>query len=81
MNESVFNMKQKWNHDECWCECKESDDWGFYKDDYMWNPSTCDCECTKTCTTDKYLHIKNCSCKKRVSHISISMWWWDIKYN
>ena len=33
-----------------------------------------DCECIKTCKTDKYLHTKNCSCKKCVQHISISMW-------
>ena len=31
LNESVCNSKQKWNHDECWCECKELDDWGFVK--------------------------------------------------
>ena len=23
LNESVCNSKQKWNHNECWCECKE----------------------------------------------------------
>ena len=25
-NESVCNSKQKWNRDECWCDCKELDD-------------------------------------------------------
>ena len=26
LNESVCNSKQKWNHNERWCECKELDD-------------------------------------------------------
>ena len=30
-----------------------------WKDDYMWN-----CECNKTSDIDKYLDIKNCSCRK-----------------
>ena len=25
LNESVCNLKQKWNRDECCCECKETD--------------------------------------------------------
>ena len=35
INENASNSKQKWNHDECWCECKELDDWGSIKDCYM----------------------------------------------
>ena len=23
LNERVYNSKQKWNHDECWCACKD----------------------------------------------------------
>ena len=42
------SRNQKWNHDDCQCECKELDDWSSCKDDYMWNPSTCNCECNKT---------------------------------
>ena len=30
----------------------------------MWDPNTCDCECKKACNMDKYLDVKNCSCKK-----------------
>ena len=54
LNESAkkWNSKQKWNHNECWCECKELDDWSSCKDHYLWNPSTCDCECSKI---DEYL--------------------------
>ena len=60
------NLKQKWNHDECWCECKELDNWGSCKGDYMWNPSTCHCECNKSCKIDEYLDFKSCSCKKHL---------------
>ena len=49
---------QKWNHNECWCECKKLDDWGPCKNDYMRNPRTCDCECNKACKIDEYLNVK-----------------------
>ena len=49
LNEVVCNSKRKWNHDECWRECKELDDLGCCKSDYIRNPSTCDCECNKDC--------------------------------
>ena len=29
------NGKQKWNYDECWCDCEELDDWSSCEDDYM----------------------------------------------
>ena len=64
MNESVCNSKQKWNHDECPCECKEWDNWSSCKDGYMLNPSKCDCECNKACKINEYLDIKFCSCEK-----------------
>ena len=66
LNESVCNSNQKWNHDQCWCKCKQLDDWSSCKDVYMWNPRTCDCECNKACKIDEYLNIKNCLCKKRL---------------
>ena len=59
LNESVCNSEQKWNHNECRCECKELDDWDFCKNDYMWNPSRRNCECNKACKSDEYLDIKN----------------------
>ena len=37
LNESVCNSKGKWNHDECWCECKKLDDWSSCKDDLCGN--------------------------------------------
>ena len=27
LNQSVCKSNQKWNNDECRCECKEPDDW------------------------------------------------------
>ena len=66
LNESVCNAKQKWDHNEYRCECKELDNCGSCKNDYMWNPSTCDCECNEACKIAMYLDIKNCSCKKRL---------------
>ena len=35
LNESVCNSKQKRNHEEYWCGCKELNDWLFRKNDYM----------------------------------------------
>ena len=49
LNESGYNSNQKWNHDECQCECKELDDWASCQNDYMRNLSTCDCEYNKGC--------------------------------
>ena len=46
-------------------------DWSFCKDYYMWNFSTYDCECNKASKIDKYLDIKDCSWKKRVSGKSL----------
>ena len=53
LNENLYNLKQKCNHDECRRDCKELDDSGSVKDDYMWNPITCDCECNKACKIDE----------------------------
>ena len=35
LSKSLCNSKKKWNNDECWCLCKELDDWVSCKDDYM----------------------------------------------
>ena len=35
LNKSVCNSKPKWNYNECWCECKELDDWVSCKNNYM----------------------------------------------
>ena len=56
LNKNVCNSKQISNHNECWCECKELDDWSFCKG-YMWNPDTCDCKCEKACKIAEYFLI------------------------
>ena len=57
LNESGWNSKQKWFHDDGWCECKELDDWSSCKDDYIWNPSKYDYKCNKACKICEYLGI------------------------
>ena len=64
IDESVCSSNQKWNHDECWCDCKKIDDWGSHEKGCVWNPRTCDCKRIKICKINKYLDTKNCSCKK-----------------
>ena len=49
LNEGVQNSTQRWNHDECRCQCKSLDDWSSCKDDYMWNFSMRNYECNKVC--------------------------------
>ena len=51
-NGSACNSKQKWNHDEYRCECKELDDRSSFKDD-DYNLNT-----TETLFNDKKKHVK-----------------------
>ena len=53
LNDGVYNSTQKYNHDGCWCECKELVVLSSCKDDYMWNPRTCDWECNKAFKIDE----------------------------
>ena len=66
MNGIACNSEQKWNCDECQCECKELDDWGSCRNDCIWNSSMCGCECKKACQVDRCLNNKNGSCEKRL---------------
>ena len=63
-NSSVFNNKQRWNEDTCWCECKELIDKGVCDKGFIWNASDCECECYKSCDFSEHLNYKNCKCKK-----------------
>ena len=56
-NGSACNSKQELNHDEYSCDCKELDQWGSCKNDYMQIPRTCDCKCNKACKIDEYLDV------------------------
>ena len=35
LDERACNSKQKWNHKEYWCDCKELDDWEFLQKRYV----------------------------------------------
>ena len=63
-NSSVFNNKQRWNEDTCWCECKELIDKGVCDKGFIWNASDCECECYKSCDFSEHLNYKNCKCEK-----------------
>ena len=54
----VFNNKQRWNNDKCWCKCKELIDNDVRDKGYAWNPSNC--ECNKSCNFGEYLDYENC---------------------
>ena len=41
LDASVCSMKQHWNRDKCWCECKELIDKGSCDTGFIWNPSNC----------------------------------------
>ena len=62
----VYNNKQRWNNDKCWCECKELIDKGVCDKGYAWNPSNCECECDKSCDIGEYLDYENCKCRKKL---------------
>ena len=63
LDASVCNNKQRWNKDNCRCECREelsdkqSCDKGF-----IWNPSNCNCECD----IGEYLDYRNCKCRRQI---------------
>ena len=65
-NEIACDSKQKWNHNECRCECKELDGWGTCEKGYIWNPSACDFVYNKACKIHKYLDTKKCFCEKHL---------------
>ena len=41
LNETVCNDKQKWNSEECKCECLKIEK---CKDGFIWNVSNCECQ-------------------------------------
>ena len=49
LDASVCNNKQRWNENNCRCECKELIDKGMRDKGFIWNPSNCECECNKLC--------------------------------
>ena len=67
LNKTICNNKQKWNKDQCRCECKELiDDKRVRHKGFIFNPSNCKCECDKSCNTSQYLDYLDCKCKKKI---------------
>ena len=62
----VYNNKQRWNDDKCWCECKELIDQGVRNKGFIWNLSNCEYECYKSCDVGEYLGYENCKCRKKI---------------
>ena len=60
----VFNSKQRWNNDKCWCKCKKLIDKGECDKGYAWKPSNSECECNKSCDVGQDLDYENCNCRK-----------------
>ena len=63
---SVCNNKQRWNNDNCRCECKEQIEKGKCDDGFIWNSSICKCECDKSCDVAEYLDYASCEYRKRM---------------
>ena len=66
LNKIICNNKQRWNKDQCRCECKELIDKGVCDKGYIFNPSNCKCECDKSCNTSQYLDYLDCKCKNKI---------------
>ena len=66
LNKIICNNKQRWNKDQCRCECKELIDKGVCDKGFIFNPSNCKCECDKSCNTGQYLDYLDCKCKKKI---------------
>ena len=48
LNKIICNDKQRWNKDQCRCECKKFIDKGFCDKGFILNPSNSKCECDKS---------------------------------
>ena len=65
LNKIICNNKQRWNEENCICECKKLIDKELCDKGFIWNPSNCGCECAKACNTSRYLDYSDCKCKKK----------------
>ena len=66
LNKIICNNKQRWNKDQCRCECRELIDKGVCNKEFIFNPSNCKCGCDKSCNTSQYLDYLDCKCKKKI---------------
>ena len=64
---NICNNRQRWNKDNCRCECKELIDKGACDKGFIWNPSNCECECDKSCDVGDFLDYENCKCRQKLA--------------
>ena len=67
LNKNACNSKQKWNHDEYWCE-RSKNDCNSKKKKTKWNHDECWCECKKlddssSCKDDYLRNSSTCDCE------------------
>ena len=63
LDASVCNNKQRWNNDECRCECKELIDKGIFDKGFVMLEIICD----KSRDVREYLDYESCKCRKRLT--------------
>ena len=63
--ENVWNNKQRWNKNNCRCECKELIDKRVCDKGFIWNPINCECQCDKAYDVDEYLDYEHWKCRKK----------------
>ena len=61
---NLCNNRQRWNEDNCRCECEELIHKGNFDKGFIWNPSTC--ECDKSCEIGEYLGYQSCKCRRKI---------------
>ena len=66
LDEIICNSKQRWNEDQCRCECKELIYKSVCEKGFIFNSSNCECECDKYCYISEYLDYSKCKCRKKL---------------
>ena len=79
LNKIICNNKQRWNKDQCRCECKELIDKGVCDKGFIFNTSNCKCECDKLCNTSQYIDYSDCKCKKKIIDLIVETEYDDDK--
>ena len=64
LNAIICNNKQRWNKNNCRCECKDLIDKGIWNKGFIWNPSNCECECDKNSYCSEFWTMKIVNAEK-----------------
>ena len=64
LNAIICNNKQRWNKNNCRCECKDLIDKGIWNKGFIWNPSNCECECDKNSDCSEFWTMKIVNAEK-----------------